>query len=187
MSKLSIFSDSDATEILTLSSFPEISRALSDRGVLFEKWPIQDDLPTDHSQDGVISTYRSEIDRLMKTFEFRTCDVVSLKPDHPQKLELRKKFTDEHVHSEFEMRFFVAGRGLFYLHIDSQVMAVLCERGDLISVPAGVKHWFDMGEHPDFTCIRFFTDPTGWIAEFTGSAISTLYPSFEDYLASNID
>ena len=43
------------------------------------------------------------------------------------------------------MRFFVAGSGLFTLHVGDRVYEVLCEQGDLIGVPDGTPHWFDMG------------------------------------------
>jgi len=56
---------------------------------------------------------------------------------------------------------------------------VLCEPGDLISVPAHTTHWFDMGARPDFKCIRFFTTPDGWVGRFTGSDIATRFPDFD--------
>ncbi len=74
------------------------------------------------------------------------------------------------------MRFFVEGAGLFCLHIGHEVYPVLCEKNDLISVPAGTPHWFDMGSEPNFTAIRIFDNPEGWIAQFTGDAIADQYP-----------
>ncbi|MEM7678491.1 MAG: cupin, partial [Myxococcota bacterium] len=56
---------------------------------------------------------------------------------------------------------------------------VLCERGDLIAVPDGTRHWFDMGSEPNFKCIRFFTNPEGWVAQFTGDDIAGKFPRFE--------
>ncbi len=99
--------------------------------------------------------------------------------DHPQKAELRAKFLDEHRHGEDEVRFFVAGRGLFVLHIEEHVYAVLCERNDLISVPAGTRHWFDMGEHPHFVAVRLFNNPEGWVAQFTGDDIASRFPCWK--------
>ena len=115
---------------------------------------------------------------------FETADVVSIRPDHPQKAELRDKFLAEHVHEDFEVRFFVDGSGLFYLHVGDNIYMVLCEQGDLISVPAGTPHWFDMGETPDFKCIRLFTVPDGWVAQFTGSGIAERFPSFDAFVAA---
>ena len=131
----------------------------------------------------VIAAYRESIDRLSARHGFQSVDVVGLGPDHPQKAELRAKFLNEHTHDEFEVRFFVEGRGIFYLHANDRVYIVLCEQGDLLSVPAGTRHWFDMGTHPSFRCIRLFTTPDGWIASFTGDPIAQRFPDFDQFLA----
>ena len=85
----------------------------------------------------------------------------------------------EHTHADDEVRFFASGSGIFYLHIDDEVCAVLGERGDLLSVPKGTTHWFDMGTRPDFTAVRFFRDQDGWVGEFTGDPIADRIPDFD--------
>ena len=102
--------------------------------------------------------------------------MISLTPDHPDRAALRAKFLNEHTHSEDEVRFFVAGRGQFTLHIGDKVYEVLCEQGDLIGVPDGTRHWFDMSEQPYFIAIRLFTNKEGWVAAFTGSDIANNFP-----------
>ena len=67
---------------------------------------------------------------------------------------------------------------MFYLRAAGKVHMTLCERGDLISVPAGTRHWFDMGPTPHFTAIRLFTTPAGWVANFTGIPIARSFPSY---------
>lgn len=128
----------------------------------------------------MIAAYRPQIDRLMAERGYVTVDVISVSRDHPQKDELRAKFLDEHRHAEDEVRFFVAGRGLFTLHIEDMVYAVLCEKNDLISVPAGTRHWFDMGEQPSSVAIRLFNNPDGWTAQFTGERIADQFPRLDD-------
>ena len=81
------------------------------------------------------------------------------------------------------LRFFVDGQGLFYVHPDDKVYLVLCEQGDLISVPAHTRHWFDMGENPSLKAIRLFTTPEGWVAHFTGSDIARRFPKLEQFVA----
>ena len=130
----------------------------------------------------VLAAYAGFVGRLKELYGFQSADVISVGPEHPQKEALRAKFLSEHTHSDFEVRFFVQGRGLFYLHPDENVYAVLCERGDLISVPSGVKHWFDMGGNPDLQCIRLFTTPEGWVADFTGSGIAEKFPNIEQFV-----
>ena len=57
-----------------------------------------------------------------------------------------------------------------------EVLQVLCEADDWISVPAGTKHWFDMGAEPSFCAIRFFDNPEGWVAQFSGDPIADRFP-----------
>ncbi|MDV3237819.1 MAG: acireductone dioxygenase [Gammaproteobacteria bacterium] len=178
MSRLTIYSDNDTRATETFTDGAEIGRRLGAIGVRFERWEAARTLADDATQDDVLEAYRAQVDALMTEYGFKSVDVVSLNPDHPDKAALRAKFLDEHTHSDFEVRFFVDGKGLFYIHTGGKVYGVLCEKGDLISVPANTPHWFDMGENPRFKCIRLFTTPEGWVAQFTGDKIAAGYPPF---------
>jgi 1,2-dihydroxy-3-keto-5-methylthiopentene dioxygenase len=182
MTTLTIYT-SDGREGETTTDQAVIAATLGGLGVQYERWQANCPLAADAGQDEVLKAYRDEIERLNADHGFQSVDVVSLGPDHPDKAMLRRKFLAEHTHEDFEIRFFVDGRGLFYLHLDGQVYLLLCERGDLISVPANTTHWFDMGENPCFKCIRFFTTPEGWLGNFTGSDIASLFPDFDAYVA----
>ena len=59
---------------------------------------------------------------------------------------------------------------------------VLCERNDWFAVPAGTRHWFDMGPEPQFCALRFFANPDGWVANFTGDAIAQNFPLLDELL-----
>ena len=183
MTSLTIVADDNSGSAQTLSDYQAITRELNAVGVLMEKWAANRPLAADANQESVIAAYQDSINQLKKKYAFTTVDVVSLGPDHPQKKEFREKFLAEHTHADFEIRFFVDGTGLFYLHIDGKVYMVLCEAGDLISVPANTTHWFDMGENPSFKCIRFFTTQDGWVGNFTGSDIATRFPSYDEHRA----
>ncbi len=148
-------------------------------GVRFERWAAGAELPRGASQDAVIAAYRSSIDRLIDECGYQAVDVIRLERGNPNAAELRKKFLDEHRHSEDEVRFFVEGKGAFYLHAGDRVYQTVCVRGDLISVPAGTTHWFDMGPDPEFTAIRLFITPEGWVADFTGNPIAARFPKLD--------
>ena len=178
MSRLTIFTETDRHPTEELIDGAEISRRLSAIGVRFERWDAERALTDNASQEDIIAAYRTQVDALMDEYDFKSVDVVSLNPSHPDKAALRAKFLDEHTHSDFEVRFFVDGKGLFYIHAGGKVYGVLCEKGDLISVPANTPHWFDMGENPHFKCIRLFTTPEGWVAQYTGDRIASGYPQF---------
>lgn len=183
MSVLTVYADHEPLQGESSSDFAEIKNRLAAIGVQFERWTANRALPADADQETVLAAYADSIERLTRQYGFQSVDVISLTPDHPDKAALRQKFLSEHTHDDFEVRFFIDGRGLFYLHVENKVYAVLCETGDLISVPAHTAHWFDLGENPSFKAIRLFTTPDGWVAKFTGSTIAEAYPSLDQTLA----
>ncbi len=163
-----------------LTHFEDISSTLAEQGVRFDRWQAAAKIQPGANQEEVIGAYQEQIDKLMTERGYISVDVISVSSDHPQNAELRAEFLDEHRYGEDLVRLFVAGRGLFTLHIDDYVYAVLCEKNDLISVPAGTPHWFDMGEHPHFVAIRLFKKPEGSVANFTGDDIASRFPRLED-------
>lgn len=181
MTALAIYLENGKQEQATTTDFATIAKTLKGLGVQFERWQADRVLTHDADQKEVLSAYKASVDKLNKQFGFQSVDVVSLGPDHPDKDTLRKKFLSEHTHADFEVRYFVDGSGLFYLHVNDKVYLVMCAKGDLISVPANTTHWFDMGAHPNFKCIRFFTAENGWVGDFTGSDIATKFPDFDEF------
>ncbi len=182
MSHLTVYpQDRPEQPQLQTGDFAAIQEILSAEGIRFERWRAGHELPADSDADAdtIIAAYREEIDRLIAQQGYQTYDVISMNPEHPQKDELRAKFLAEHRHSEDEVRFFVRGCGLFVLHLQDKVYALLCEKDDLISVPANTRHWFDMGPRPAFTAIRLFNNPQGWVANFTGDDIASRFPGLE--------
>ena len=180
MSFLYVYHEADGEQpILSTHEGERIAAELDAHGVRFERWAIRDDLAPDVDQETVLAAYADDIERLRNESGFATADVIGLTPGHPDREALRQKFLDEHRHSEDEVRFFVRGEGIFYLHLEQRVYVIGCAAGDLMSVPAGTPHWFDMGPTPDFTAIRLFTDTEGWVAKMTGSAIASRFPRYE--------
>jgi 1,2-dihydroxy-3-keto-5-methylthiopentene dioxygenase len=181
MSALTIFHESNPSTPTVVSSQPaEIAKQLKALGVRFEQWHTDATIKPGDPSEVVLAAYRKDIDRLVAEEGYRTVDVVSLNSAAPNKVELRKKFLSEHTHGEDEVRFFVGGEGLFTLHIGSQVCEVLCQQGDLISVPANTPHWFDMGSNPNFIAIRLFNNPEGWVAHYSGSDIADKFSRLDN-------
>jgi 1,2-dihydroxy-3-keto-5-methylthiopentene dioxygenase len=180
MSRLRIFAEDQPTApLLTTSDQAAIAVELGPIGVGFEQWQATAPVAPGDSPEMIMAAYRADIDRLVAERGFRSVDVVSIAPDNPNREEMRRKFLDEHFHKEDEVRFFVAGSGLFTLHVGDRVYELLCEAGDLVSVPDGTTHWFDMGPEPSFVAIRFFTEPDGWVGHFTGNDIARRFPRLD--------
>ena len=156
-----------------------IRQELAKRGVLFQRWPARVELADDADQETILAAYAQEVAAVQQGGAYPTVDVIRMAPDHPDRQALRQKFLAEHTHAEDEVRLFVEGQGLFCLHLGDEVLQVLCEADDWIAVPAGTKHWFDMGPAPRFCALRFFNNPQGWVAEFTGDPIASRYPGLD--------
>lgn len=177
MTRLIVYADDAPGAPLFDSSDPRaIAPVLREIAVGFERWDAPVHLPPDAADDAILDAFRPYLDALMGATGAGSADVVKLTPEHPQAAALREKFLAEHTHSEPEIRFFVAGSGHFVLHEGGKVYDILCEKDDLIEVPAGIRHWFDAGLNPFFTALRVFTDTSGWIAHYTGDDISRRFP-----------
>lgn len=150
-----------------LVSFSDIAALLADAGIHLERWEISS-LPATVDSDTLLSHFQQDIARLKLQEGYTAADVIRITPDHPDKQALREKFLQEHTHSEDEVRFFVEGSGTFFVPLGDKVFRLTCEAGDLLRVPANTRHWFDCGAQPDFTAIRIFTNPAGWVGHFTG-------------------
>jgi 1,2-dihydroxy-3-keto-5-methylthiopentene dioxygenase len=179
-SSLRVYDDANpSAPIVNTSDRAEMARILNAAGVRFEQWEASVPLGADADQESVLAAYADDVQRLKDECCYTTADVIRLAKGTPNTAPMRAKFLDEHTHSEDEVRFFVEGSGAFYLRIDGKVYMTVCTCGDLIGVPARTRHWFDMGPDPEFTAIRLFTNPEGWVADFTGDEIASRFPRYE--------
>lgn len=175
MSELIIYSETAQPQLQTREP-QQIAQQLQTIGVQFEQWQPAAPVKAGDSQEAILTAYRHDVERIIAANGFVTVDVISIDRHNPNKDALRQKFLSEHIHTEDEVRFFVDGCGLFYLHVGDKVYSVLCEKGDYLSVPANTTHWFDLGPEPDLAAIRFFNNPEGWVAQYSGNPIADLFP-----------
>lgn len=178
MSELVIYSANAEPQARTCDP-QQIAGQLRVIGVSFEQWRPAAPVKSGDSEEVILAAYHKDVERIMRDNGFVAVDVISIDSSHPDKDALRQKFLSEHIHSEYEVRFFVDGCGLFYLHVGDKVYGVLCEKGDYISVPANTTHWFDLGPQPDLAAIRFFNNPEGWVAQYSGNPIADRFPRLD--------
>jgi 1,2-dihydroxy-3-keto-5-methylthiopentene dioxygenase len=187
---LTVYTDADTPEkVLESEEAEEIAITLKEIDVNFERWDVAEEFADGGDQQAILDRYHDDIARVVQAEGYVLVDVTQLhRTEDPGWEELktaaRNKFLSEHTHEDDEVRFFVSGSGIFYLHVKGKVYAVLCEAGDMLSVPANTTHWFDMGTEPDFTAIRFFHDEDGWVGNFTGNPLAQRIPSYDEIAAA---
>ena len=154
----------------TLTEANEVTRYLAGLGIDYERWPVDERVAADAAADAVLAAYAREIDTLKARGGYVTADVIDVTSATPNLDAMLAKFSTEHWHDEDEVRFIVRGRGLFHIHPrQGPVIAIEVEAGDLIRVPRGTWHWFDLCGDRDIRAIRLFQDKSGWTPNYTHS------------------
>ena len=160
----------------TLDDAREVTAYLAGLGIEHERWQPAHPLPPDATADEVLAAYGTEIERLKARGGYVTADVIDVHPQTPGLEAMLLKFSREHWHDEDEVRFIIEGRGLFHFHPpQGPVLALEVAPGDLIRVPGGMWHWFDLCGDRRVRAIRLFKDPAGWAPRYTDSGVDARY------------
>ena len=159
-----------------ITDHQEISDFLKPFGISYEKWDVEGRVGTETTNEEILEAYAPEIERLKEQGGFVTADVINVTPQTPGLEDMLAKFNKEHTHSEDEVRFTIKGSGLFHIHPDNApVFAIQVESGDLISVPTGTQHWFDLCDDRTIRCIRLFEDTSGWTPHYVDNPVHENY------------
>lgn len=160
----------------TLRDERKIQEYLGGLGIDYERWPTTERVAADASPDKILEAYALEIEKLKASGGYVTADVIDVHPDTPHLEEMLAKFDREHWHDEDEVRFIVAGSGLFHIHGHTgEVLGIEVTAGDLIRVPRGTLHWFNLCSDRRIRAIRLFQDISGWTPHYTDSQVDRNY------------
>ena len=157
-----------------IDNLAAIRSSLASLGIDYELWSL-DRVPQDCSADDVLAAYADEIAEMKERGGYVTADVIDVNPSTPNLDAMLARFDKEHTHDEDEVRFLLAGRGIFFLHINGRVASVEVGPGDMLRVPRGTTHWFTLCEDRRIRAIRWFQDTTGWTPHYTDSGVEKGY------------
>ena len=162
---------------LVLKDYLEIEKYLSGIGIDYERWDTGEPRVSENASDEeILSAYLPEIEKLKKEGGYVTADVINIIPTTPNLGAMLDKFNKEHWHDEDEVRFIIKGHGLFHIvPQDSEVVSIEMEAGDLIRVPRGTLHWFNLCSDKTVRAIRLFEDISGWTPHYTASQVDLNY------------
>lgn len=160
----------------TLTDLNEIKEYLDSIDIDYEQWQPSQSLPASATAEEVLAAYADDIDRLKELDGYVTADVIDVLPTTPGLDAMLAKFKAEHWHDDDEVRFIIEGRGVFHIHpANGVVTAIEVMAGDLIRVPGGTLHWFNLCEDMRIRAIRLFIDPAGWVPRYTDSGMADNY------------
>lgn len=154
----------------------EIRDFLQPFGIWYEQWEVEGRIGPNATNEEILAAYAPEVNRLKQSGGFATADVINVTQETPNLDAMLNKFNKEHTHSEDEVRFTVRGSGVFHIHPPGgPVFAIQVEAGDLINVPCGTQHWFDLCSDRNIRCIRLFKDMSGWAPAYMEQGVHAKY------------
>jgi len=160
----------------TLREQPEITAYLASIRIDYERWELPKAVGDGASSEQILEIYSEQIEKLKQRGGYVTADVIDVTPQTPNLEPMLRKFSREHWHDEDEVRFIIRGRGLFHIHPrQGRLTAIEVEAGDLIRVPRGTWHWFDLCGDRTIRAIRLFQDQSGWTPHYTDSGVDRNY------------
>jgi 1,2-dihydroxy-3-keto-5-methylthiopentene dioxygenase len=160
----------------TLTDEDAIRLHLSSIGIEYERWEAAQSVADDAPPEEILAAYASEIERLKARGGYVTADVIDVNAQTPGLEEMLAKFRREHWHDEDEVRFIIRGRGVFHIHpAEGPLTGIEVGPGDLLSVPRGTLHWFDLCTEREIRAIRLFQDKSGWTPHYTESGAESGY------------
>jgi 1,2-dihydroxy-3-keto-5-methylthiopentene dioxygenase len=142
----------------TIEDVNEIRSFLSERGIDYWQTTPEAPVASDAPADVLLVAYGRQIDELKKQGGYVTADVIDVFPDTPGLDAMLNRFNE--------------GRGVFHVHPPGDtVFAIEVGAGDLIRVPRGTHHWFDLCADRRIRAIRLFQDPSGWTPHYTNTGV----------------
>lgn len=161
---------------LRMTDVQEIANYLSAIGIDYERWENLKQVSADATDQEILDGYADEIETLKQKGGYVTADVINVVPTTPGLDAMLDKFNKEHWHDEDEVRFIVKGHGLFHIAPEGgDVVSIEMEAGDMIRVPRGTKHWFNLCGDRTVRAIRLFQDISGWTPHYTDSGVDAGY------------
>jgi 1,2-dihydroxy-3-keto-5-methylthiopentene dioxygenase len=148
----------------------EVTECLDGIGIEYQVWEPEHPVGAGASNEEILQAYAKEIEELKARGGYVTADVINITAQTPGLDAMLARFSREHWHDEDEVRFILHGHGLFHIRgREGPVAAIEVEGGDLIRVPRGTWHWFDLCSDRQIRAIRLFQDPAGWTPQYTES------------------
>lgn len=161
---------------LQLRATAKVSAYLETIGIDYERWENLKQVPVDATDQEILDAHAEEIEALKQKGGYVTADVINIVPTTEGLDAMLNKFNKEHWHDEDEVRFIVKGHGLFHIAPENgDVVSIEMEAGDMIRVPRGTRHWFNLCGDRTVRAIRLFQDVSGWTPHYTGSGLDADY------------
>ena len=166
----------------TYTQLSDITRELAPLNIQLNRWPVGEnpeiqnllakDALSDTEKEQVLQALDGYFQQLKETAGYQSRDLIVLHPDIPNLDTLLSKFNNCHIHADDEVRYIVAGEGIFgFVRPDGSQVELTVQPEEFINVPANTEHWFYLTAPRRIKAVRYFTTTDGWTPEYTDTEI----------------
>ena len=166
----------------TYTQLSDISRELASLNIKLNRWPVgespelhnllEKDALSNEEKEQVLQALDSYFQELQQTAGYQSRDLIVLHPEVPNLNSMLSKFNQCHTHADDEVRYIVAGEGVFgFVRPDGSQVEVTVEPEEFVNVPANTEHWFYLTPQQRIKAVRYFTSTEGWMPQYTGTEI----------------
>ncbi len=160
----------------------DILRELSQLNIQLKYWTVGDnphihnllakDALTEPEKEQILQSLDNYFLELQQTAGYQSRDLIVLHPEVPNLDSLLSKFNSCHYHTDDEVRYIIAGEGVFgFIRPDTSQVELTVEAEEFINVPANIEHWFHLTPAKRVKVVRYFTGTDGWVPVYTGKDI----------------
>lgn len=166
----------------TYTQQSDITRELAPLNIQLNRWPVGDsaeiqnllakDALDDNQKEQVLQALDGYFQQLSESAGYQDRDLLVLHPDIPNLDTMLSKFNKCHIHADDEVRYIVAGEGIFgFVRPDGSQVELTVQPEEFINVPANTEHWFYLTAARKIKAVRYFTTTEGWTPQYTDTEI----------------
>jgi 1,2-dihydroxy-3-keto-5-methylthiopentene dioxygenase len=166
----------------TYTDLKDISRELSALKIELNRWPVGEDsevrqllakdVLSDEEKEKILQALDGYFEELKAKAGYQTRDLIAIHPAIPNLDAMLSKFDKCHTHADDEVRYIVAGDGIFgFVRPDGSQVELTVEAEEYINVPANTEHWFYLTAQKRVKAVRYFTSTEGWTPQYTDTKI----------------
>ena len=160
----------------------DITRELAPLNIQLNHWPLGEDqevhnllkkdVLNDQEKEQLLDALDNYFQELKQTAGYQSRDLIVIHPDIPNLDVMLSKFDKCHTHDDDEVRYIIAGEGIFgFVLPDGSQVELTVQKEEYINVPANTEHWFYLTPEKRVKAIRYFISTEGWVPRYTGTEI----------------